>query len=427
MVSWTRGRTIGRGSTATVSLATVNHSGEVLAVKSSNLSQSEFLVKEQEILSKLNCLQIVTYKGCDISNENGKPMYNILLEYAAHGTLADAIQRHDDGLLDEATIKFCTREILLGLSYLHGNGIVHCDIKCQNILVTNNGGLKIADFGCAKRVQPGDQRISGTPIYMAPEVARGEQQGYAADIWALGCVIIQMATGRSSPWCAESSNPVSTLYRIGFSGDMPEIPSRLSSLAQDFLRKCLKRDATERFSTRELLEHEFVKEEQNFLLKSKAFTPTSVLNEELWGEFVEEREAIIHGSCSSSIPNDIIRLLTSEGCSISAESVMLKWESDENWTTVRGNISNSVSISGGEECELDIIIPSDCDLTNTRPIIDEYLCKGNINLVARKCVTEISVEFNKDDRHLIEFKILLTSSIGPRDKGKAAYWVLIMF
>ncbi|KAF2304712.1 hypothetical protein GH714_037566 [Hevea brasiliensis] len=216
-MDWTRGRTIGRGSTSTVSIAALDQSGQAFAVKSAELSQSEFLQREQRILSALSCPQIIAYKGFDITRENGKLLYNIFLEYAPGGTIMDAIRKHG-GWLDESFIRSYTRQILLGLHHLHSNGILHRDIKCHNILVTSDGA-KIADLGCAKQVDEvvaTKTPIAGTPVYMAPEVVRGEHQGFPADVWALGCTVVEMATGRA-PW-TNISDPVSALYQIGFSG-----------------------------------------------------------------------------------------------------------------------------------------------------------------------------------------------------------------
>ncbi|XVE51079.1 hypothetical protein DITRI_Ditri02bG0009800 [Diplodiscus trichospermus] len=332
-MEWTRGRTIGRGSTAAVSIATADHSGHVFAVKSSELSQSESLRREQRLLSTLSCPQLVAYKGCDISSENGKLLYNLFLEYAPGGTVVDAIQNHGS-LLDEALVRSYTRGILLGLEFLHSSGIVHCDIKGQNVLVTGDG-VKIADLGCAKRadgVSSAAWSVAGTPVYMAPEVARGEQQGFPADIWALGCTVIEMTTGRP-PW-PDVTDPVSALYKIGFSLEVPEIPTNISKQAKDFLSKCLSRDPVERWSATELLAHDFVKESKipaNRTDGSLFDSPSSVLQQHLW-DSMEELEII-------QIPN---RSLTERIKQLSEDNVVLSlkmpnWESDENWITVRSH------------------------------------------------------------------------------------------
>ncbi|KAI3496934.1 hypothetical protein L1887_39312 [Cichorium endivia] len=222
-MNWKRGPVIGRGSYATVSVATTS-TGDLHAVKSTELSTSEFLQKEQHILSQLSSKYII----------NG-------------GTISDVIKKQG-GSLDESLIRSYTHQILLGLDHLHSNNLVHCDIKCRNLLVCKDG-VKIGDFGSAKVVGNNGAttfQLSGTPVFMAPEVARGEEQGFPADVWALGCSVIEMATG-SNPW-PEMNDPVSALYRIGYSGDIPEFP-RLTEDGKDFLAKCLKTNAKESAGT----------------------------------------------------------------------------------------------------------------------------------------------------------------------------------
>ncbi|XP_024046774.1 mitogen-activated protein kinase kinase kinase 18 [Citrus clementina] len=419
-MDWTRGQTIGRGSTATVSIGMSNRSGDVFAVKSAELSNSEFLQREQRILSALACPQIVAYKGCDISAENGKILYNLFLEYAPGGTLTDAIR--SGTCLEEGRIRSHTRAVLLGLQYLHSNGIVHCDIKGQNILVSkdNEQGAKIADFGCARRARVNEDEVKpicGTPICMAPEVARGEEQGFPADVWALGCTVLEMATGRP-PW-PDVADPISALHRIGFSSDTPEIPGYMSKQAQDFLSKCLIRNPGERWSASELLEHGFVKE-QNFKLSTltehetyNSESPTSVLNQQLW-------DSTLTG-CSSASAKERIRQLIGEG-----SSEMINWAWDETWVTVRSkepggigsqldcNLSsaaaNVVPIGGGasrisaaEECDMDIhiIIPdpddqffstSEANTCNTSSI-SNISRRDKSLLMACKCTNHILCYF----------------------------------
>ncbi|KAL0399844.1 UNVERIFIED_CONTAM: Mitogen-activated protein kinase kinase kinase [Sesamum radiatum] len=187
-----RGHTIGHGASATVSTATCRWTGDTFAVKSAELSRSKSLRSEQRILSSLNSPHVIGYKGCGVSLENGTAMYNLMIEYAPDGTLVDEIRRRG-GRLDETTIGHYTCGILKGLEYLHSRGIVHCDIKGSNILLSQED-VKIADFGCAKAAD--EASIGGTPMFMAPEVARGEEQSFAADIWALGCTILRCPLGR---------------------------------------------------------------------------------------------------------------------------------------------------------------------------------------------------------------------------------------
>ena len=299
-----------------------------------------FLQKEQHFLSQLCCPNIVKYIGYDISYENNKPMYNLCMEYVPGGTLKEEIQRQG-GCLVEPMIRSYTKQVLQGLEYLHMNGLAHCDIKSQNILIGNDGA-KIADLGCAKLVGrvAAMSAISGTPVFMSPEVARGEEQGFPADIWALGCTIIEMATG-STPW-PEMNEPVSGLYRIGFSVEVPEIPRWLSKKGKDFLSKCLRRDPSERWTAKELLEHSFVVELDSLSMEVKDFTmssPISVLEQGLWDSMeVLESEYprnLTHEAILSNSPAERIKRLI--GGTMSSISCEPNWTWDEDWITVRNN------------------------------------------------------------------------------------------
>ncbi|XP_070002256.1 LOW QUALITY PROTEIN: mitogen-activated protein kinase kinase kinase 17-like [Nicotiana sylvestris] len=287
-MDWTRGHTIGRGSTAAVSVAMSRCSGEIFAVKSTELSRSEFLQKEQKILSTLNSPYIVGYKGYDVTRENNKDMFNLMMEYMPDGTLTNQIR--EQGTRNEQMIRYYTKQIVQGLDYLHSKGILHRDIKGHNILLCETGA-KIADFGCARSIDQVKWN-GGTPMFMAPEVARGEEQGFAADIWALGCTIIEMATG-ASPW-TDSTNPASLLYHIAFSGQKPEIPGFLSSQARDFVSKCLRRDPKQRWSAKQLFKHPFFEESNSYDKINEEFitsSPTSILDQGIWSS-AEESETV---------------------------------------------------------------------------------------------------------------------------------------
>ncbi|XP_059664166.1 mitogen-activated protein kinase kinase kinase 18 [Cornus florida] len=340
-MEWTRGSVIGRGASATVSLATTV-SGDLFAVKSTNLSCSSSLQLENHFLSQLNSPYIVKYMGFDITCESNQPMYNLFMEYAPGGTLFDAIKRHG-GSLDEPMIRFYTSHVVQGLDYLHLNGLVHCDIKGQNILIGKDGA-KIGDLGCARFVEDGGVAkgmFAGTPVFMAPEVARGEEQGFPADVWALGCTIIEMATG-SNPW-PEVNDPVSALYRIGFSGDVPEFPRWLSEDAKDFLSKCLKIDSKERWTAKQLLQHPFLHDLEMSSEKLREFnknSPIDVLDQCFWDslELLEDSEPhrnLTHMGSSSNLPAERIRRLI--GGTSSLGSNLPNWSWDEDWITVRSN------------------------------------------------------------------------------------------
>ncbi|KAM7250376.1 hypothetical protein ACFE04_022259 [Oxalis oulophora] len=383
-MEWTRGPAIGRGSTATVSLATSTVSGDLFAVKSTELSNSLFLRREESILSKSNSPYIVKYLGSDVTNVNGNLMYNLHMEYLPGGTLYESIQRHGGKLEEEAMIRSYARQLLLGVNYLHGIGVVHCDIKSQNIILAGKGAAKIADLGCAKFVigGPATSAISGTPAFMAPEVARGEEQGFEADIWSVGCTIIEMVTG-SNPW-PELRDPVSALYTIGFSGKGPEIPFWLSDMAKDFVAKCLINDPRERWSAEELLKHPFVSEDQiikemMFIVKNSD-SPCSVLNQRIWdssSEVVMESPYESSSNWTDFAAERIGNLMVSE---------QPEWGSDEDWITVRAVIEEILVHESNMVYEQEMIddnnsiylLLDDQNVVNTSNDDDEFSDERNL-------------------------------------------------
>ncbi|XP_055823735.1 mitogen-activated protein kinase kinase kinase 18-like [Solanum dulcamara] len=325
-MDWIRGHTIGHGSTAAVSVAKSRFSDKVFAVKSVELSKSQLLQKEQKILSELRSPYIVRYKGYDVTKEKDKLMFNLMMEYMSGGTLTDEI-RKQSGRIEERLMGYYTKQILLGLEYLHSRGIAHCDIKGHNILLGKTGA-KIADFGCARWIDDGGAKpIGGTPMFMAPEVARGEEQGCPADIWGLGCTIIEMATG-GSPW-TNVTNAASLLYRIAFSRQSPEIPKLLSLQARDFLSKCLRRDAKERWTAEELLKHPFLDLNSTSIQDFATSSPTSILDQDIWNESENVDYTILQ---TLSSPLQRLRDLSSN-----SGELKWRWNDDERWITVRSS------------------------------------------------------------------------------------------
>ncbi|URD98239.1 hypothetical protein MUK42_36167 [Musa troglodytarum] len=357
---WCRLRTIGHGSTATVSLAMTSPSGHLFSVKSAELSLSALLRREQAILSSLHHPNIVSCLGFD-----GRLFYHLFLEYAPRGSLSDCLKKHG-GLLEEAVIRSFTHDILHGLAHLHAMFVAHCDVKSQNVLIWPEGRAKIADLGCARSAAGYDDArwpIMGTPMFMAPEVARGEEQGSPADVWSLGCTVIEMATGRP-PW-PDAADPVAALHRVGFSSDVPNRPGWLSEAGKDFLDKCLRRDPRERWTAEQLLEHPFVAKTSPSSSNQVVVSPKSTLEQGLWDSVaeVEEGEDVARRSDS---PAERMQQLTGDGFPA------IDWRWDDNWITVRSS----------EEESADATVHGDDEL-NTNSTIDHITSEAKHGVPVR--------------------------------------------
>ncbi|GMI86458.1 mitogen-activated protein kinase kinase kinase 19 [Hibiscus trionum] len=266
-MEWVRGDAIGCGSFGTVNLVLPKNGfskSPLMAVKSCQLVDSVSLKNEKEVLDRIgSCPQIIRCLGGDYTVEKGGKLYNLFLEYADKGSLADQV-RKSGGNLMESDVRRYARSILKGLRFVHSKGFVHCDIKLQNILLFGNGDVKIADFGLAKKIgeeEEGEQRrmeIRGTPLNIAPESVTENVYDSAVDIWALGCAVVEMFTGKPAWNFKSGTNIAALLIKIGVGDELPGIPQELSEEGKDFLGKCFVKDPKKRWTAEMLLDHPFM-------------------------------------------------------------------------------------------------------------------------------------------------------------------------
>ena len=296
-VAWTRKHNLGKGSFGFVSFATsrapiiVCHddddgggggggSDSVLtnfAVKSAEVSMSSSLRRETKILWDLKLSpRVVQSHGDEMTQSrfDNRTYYNILMEFCEGGSLAKWIKKLGNPGLSEYHVRLFARDMVLGLVHVHSRGYVHCDIKPSNILLARDGDgytAKIADFGLAKRVaaHPNGEEdddelgaVRGTYRYMAPETVSHRVQDQYADIWALGCTVLEMMTGKplwdSQADLSHDSQIKDILQRIGNSPEWPELPSDISRDGKDFLERCLVRSLRSRWSAKMLIHHPFL-------------------------------------------------------------------------------------------------------------------------------------------------------------------------
>uniref|UniRef100_A0A668UI43 Mitogen-activated protein kinase kinase kinase 4 n=1 Tax=Oreochromis aureus TaxID=47969 RepID=A0A668UI43_OREAU len=260
---WQRGNKIGEGQYGKVYTCINVDTGELMAMKEIRFQPNDHktikeTADELKIFEGIKHPNLVRYFGVELHREE---MY-IFMEYCDEGTLEEVSRLG----LQEHVIRLYSKQITIAINVLHEHGIVHRDIKGANIFLTSSGLIKLGDFGCSVKLRnnthtmPGEVNSTlGTAAYMAPEVitrAKGEGHGRAADIWSLGCVLIEMVTGKR-PW-HEYEHNFQIMYKVGM-GHKPPIPEKLSTEGKDFLGHCLESEPKRRWTASMLLDHPFVK------------------------------------------------------------------------------------------------------------------------------------------------------------------------
>ncbi|KMZ70771.1 Protein kinase-like [Zostera marina] len=343
---WTSGGFIGQGSFGSVNLAYNKASGNIFAVKSVPYSTHSYdnsslqsLENEIMIYRSIKSPYVLSYIDDDVTCEfPGGDVFrrNLHLEYMVNGTVSDFAKK----ISTEYALRSYTRCLTEALRYLTGVGIVHGDVKGKNVLVGDDSRYaKLADFGSARRLSDGARMevvLQGTPLWMAPEVARGEPNSAESDIWSLGCTVIEMVTGKA-PWTNwKTQSPETALFKIGFGEEMPELPTEMSELGRNFVGKCLRRNPEERWSSEQLLDHPFLAEEIT------EQSPRSVFGS---GTKMEKEDNWNGGTNSDNVADtDDARRRIMEIANVTVK----KWEIEDNehWDVVRGQDEEDNSRDG---------------------------------------------------------------------------------
>ncbi|KAI9007065.1 kinase-like domain-containing protein [Gaertneriomyces semiglobifer] len=249
---------LGEGAFGAVYKVVLKQTGFLMAAKEvlvGRMNDRTSIQKEIDMLRQCRHKNTVQYYGC--CNVDDDSIW-ILTDYCAAGSIADCFEL-TGSTFSESQIAIILAATVEALAFLHRRGIVHRDVKCANILLTENAVVKIADFGVSEKLTQTicvRNSIVGTPYWMSPEVITGQEYSTGADIWSLGITAIELTEG--VPPHADV-HPMRAMFKIPFLPP-PTLtePQRYSAAFNDFVASCLTKDPSKRPSAADLLKHSFI-------------------------------------------------------------------------------------------------------------------------------------------------------------------------
>mmetsp|Transcript_54672 Transcript_54672/g.119274 ORF Transcript_54672/g.119274 Transcript_54672/m.119274 type:complete len:590 (+) Transcript_54672:285-2054(+) len=266
--TWRRGKRVGTGSTGEVFLVDDERIGRFAAklVMTRDEESVAQLKEEIAIMQKLRHANIVQYLG---SATHQSDQY-ILMEYLGGGSVHALIQGQHPNGLPMPMLHSYGKQMLAGLHFLHGEMVIHRDLKGDNLLRSSDGAIvKLADFGSSQRLQTDltltseVRSLRGSPYWMSPEHIQGLRCGRKADIWSFGCVLLEMLTG-SPPWHDPAAphghvSVFQVLNRIVAATTPPPMPAEMPHALRSLMLACFNRDIEQRPTTTELSDFDWIR------------------------------------------------------------------------------------------------------------------------------------------------------------------------
>ena len=252
------GRVIGRGAFGKVNIGLNILTGRIVAIKSFNKQNLLNEKAKKKILYETNLMRGLYHPSVTKileTFETDKYML-IIMEYISGGNLQNFVKKRRK--LCEKTAKILYRQIIQGIKYIHSKGIVHRDIKLENILLDLNNIVKICDFGVGKLTQKGQKLMDqcGTPVYMAPEIIKGDgYEGFPVDVWSSGVALYIMLSG-NIPFNRDKTHDLqSAIMNLPY-----KKIDDISDNANDLLQNILEKNPNKRLTPDEILEHPWMNE-----------------------------------------------------------------------------------------------------------------------------------------------------------------------
>jgi len=234
--------------------------------------------------NELKLARKITHKNVcrmhDFHEEEGTPF--ITMEYVAGDDLKSRIRKRGKIPVEEALI--IARQVTMGLMEAHELGVVHRDLKPQNIMIDKKGNAKIMDFGIARSVEaPGvttTGMIVGTPDYISPEQAEGEEADQRSDIYSLGIILYEMVTG-SVPFKGETALSVAIKHKTQIPADPKKLNPEVSEDLSRLILICIEKKRERRYQSAEELLSDLVKIEKGIPTEAKAISTIEPAYEKL--------------------------------------------------------------------------------------------------------------------------------------------------
>jgi serine/threonine protein kinase len=252
------GRVIGRGAFGKVNIGLNILTGRIVAIKSFNKKNLSNEKAKKKILYETDLMRGLYHPAVTkiLETFETDQYFLIIMEYISGGNLQNFVKKRRK--LSEKTSRILFRQLIQGIKYIHSKGISHRDIKLENILLDLNNIVKICDFGVGKLTQKGQKLLDkcGTPVYMAPEIIKGDgYEGFPVDIWSAGVALYIMLSG-NIPFNKDQTHDLqSAIINLPYKSI-----DDISESANDLLKNILEKDPVKRYTPDQILEHPWMNE-----------------------------------------------------------------------------------------------------------------------------------------------------------------------